>query len=85
MQQASIPYEMIFVDDGSSDGTWQSIAEQAEQNSQIRGLRFSRNFGKEGAIFAGLKEARGDCMVVMDCRPAASAGNHCGDVPHLGA
>ena len=67
MQQASIPYEMIFVDDGSSDGTWQSIAEQAEQNSQIRGLRFSRNFGKEGAIFAGLKEARGDCMVVMDC------------------
>lgn len=67
MQQASIPYEMIFVDDGSSDGTWQSIAEQAEQDSQIRGLRFSRNFGKEGAIFAGLKAARGDCVVVMDC------------------
>lgn len=60
-------YELIFVDDGSRDGTWGIISSLAQTNSNIRGLRFSRNFGKESAIFAGLKAARGDCVAVMDC------------------
>ena len=59
--------EIIFVDDGSRDNTWQVIEEQCRKNHSIRGLKFSRNFGKEGAIFAGLKACTGDCAVVIDC------------------
>ncbi len=63
----SIEYEIIFVDDGSSDGTWQQICAAGESDCRVRGIGFSRNFGKEGAIFAGLKSARGDCAVIIDC------------------
>ncbi|MEE0434885.1 MAG: glycosyltransferase family 2 protein [Peptococcaceae bacterium] len=64
---AGIDYEVIFVDDGSRDGTWNEIAEASERDDKVRGLRFSRNFGKESAIFAGLSAARGDCCAVIDC------------------
>lgn len=67
MQGASIPYEILFVDDGSGDGTYAQITALAEKDERIRGLRFSRNFGKEAAIFAGLRAVKGDCCVVMDC------------------
>ncbi len=60
-------YELIFVDDGSRDGSWQTITQLSQDDPHIRGLRFSRNFGKESAIFAGLKNAAGDCVAVMDC------------------
>ncbi len=60
-------YELVFVDDGSRDNTWKIISDLAEKNSTVRGLRFSRNFGKEGAIFAGLKAAKGECVAVIDC------------------
>lgn len=60
-------YELIFVDDGSRDGTWELIKQLGETDEHIRGLHFSRNFGKEGAIFAGLKAADGDCVAVIDC------------------
>lgn len=60
-------YELIFVDDGSKDQTWSMIEKLTEKDPSIRGLRFSRNFGKEGAIFAGLKRCTGDCAVVLDC------------------
>lgn len=62
-----IPYELIFVDDGSKDGTWQAICEAHSENDSVRGVHFSRNFGKEAAIVAGLSESRGDCTAVMDC------------------
>ena len=62
-----IAYELVFVDDGSRDGTWNRICEAHQQNENVRGVHFSRNFGKEAAIFAGLSEARGDCAAVMDC------------------
>lgn len=60
-------YELIFVDDGSRDGTWELIKQLGETDEHIRGLHFSRNFGKEGAIFAGLKATDGDCVAVIDC------------------
>ena len=63
----SIPFELIFVDDGSKDSTWEEITSAAKENGRVRGVRFSRNFGKEGAIFAGLKSASGECAVLIDC------------------
>ncbi|MBE6881337.1 MAG: glycosyltransferase family 2 protein [Ruminococcaceae bacterium] len=60
-------FELIFVDDGSRDNTWNIIKELSEKDKSVKGLHFSRNFGKEGAIFAGLKAASGDCVAVIDC------------------
>ncbi len=62
-----IRYELVFVDDGSSDGTWEKICECAKLDPQVHGVHFSRNFGKEAAIFAGLAAAKGDAVAVMDC------------------
>ena len=67
LRQASIVHELIFVDDGSKDSTWDRIIKVQEKNPSVRGIRFSRNFGKESAIFAGLYYAKGDCSVVIDC------------------
>lgn len=64
---ASIPYEMIFVDDGSRDFTYQRIQEISSQHPQVKGICFSRNFGKESAIFAGLEASAGECCLIMDC------------------
>lgn len=67
MDQEGIPYELIFVNDGSKDGTWDKILEQKEKNPHVKGVCFSRNFGKESAISAGLDQAAGACVAVMDC------------------
>ena len=67
MAKNDISYEMIFVNDGSADATWEKICEEAEKNDNICGISFSRNFGKESAIFAGLKYAKGDAVVLIDC------------------
>ena len=67
LTEAAIPYELIFVDDGSRDNTWQEIRMACRRDRRVRGLRFSRNFGKEAAIFAGLKAAAGACCAVIDC------------------
>ena len=67
MRREEIPFEILFVDDGSKDGTWEKIEKAASANQEIRGISFSRNFGKEAAVAAGLAEARGECAVVLDC------------------
>lgn len=67
LKKEGILFELIFVNDGSRDSTWQCIKEAHKKDENIRGLSFSRNFGKESAIMAGLSEAKGDCAVVIDC------------------
>lgn len=67
LTEAGISYEIVFVDDGSKDATWQQIEEAALKDPHVAGIHFSRNFGKESAMFAGLANAKGDCCAVMDC------------------
>ncbi len=67
LDAAKIPFELLFVNDGSKDGTWNEICRAREKDSRVCGVCFSRNFGKEAAMFAGLEKARGDCCVVLDC------------------
>ncbi len=67
LSKANIAFEIVFVDDGSKDETYERIRALSEEHKEVRGLSFSRNFGKESAIFAGLEAAEGDCVVLMDC------------------
>ena len=64
---AGIEHELLFVDDGSRDRTWEEIQKASKVNPHVVGVHFSRNFGKEAAMFAGLEQAKGDCCVVIDC------------------
>ena len=59
-------FEYVFVDDGSRDKTLSELKELAQQNKSVHFVSFSRNFGKESAIYAGLKAAKGDYIVLMD-------------------
>lgn len=67
LKENEIEYELVFVSDGSRDTTFQEIQKAAAENPCIKGVEFSRNFGKEAGIFAGLKLAEGDAVIVMDC------------------
>ena len=67
LEENKVPFEIMFVDDGSKDKTWEEIQKASRAIPQVRGVRFSRNFGKESAMFAGLGAAGGDCVAVMDC------------------
>ena len=59
-------YEIIFIDDGSNDNSWDIIYELSEKNSQTHGILFSKNFGKSQALHAGFKESKGDYIITMD-------------------
>lgn len=65
-QKYSVNFELLFVNDGSRDATLSLIKEYAGKDSRVKYISFSRNFGKEGAIFAGLEHARGDYIAMMD-------------------
>lgn len=67
LSENNIKSEFIFVDDGSTDQTYKIINELSSEEKNIVGLHFSRNFGKESAISAGLTAASGNCAVVIDC------------------
>ena len=67
LEDNGIDYELVFVNDGSSDKTWEMISGLARSREHIVGVNFSRNFGKESAIFAGLEVAKGDACVLLDC------------------
>ena len=66
LKEANIPFKVLFVNDGSKDDTWEKIRKISKEYDCIDGICFSRNFGKEAAIFAGLQYAKGDCVAVMD-------------------
>lgn len=67
LDKESIPFEVLFIDDGSKDTTYSLIEKEHTTDKRIQGIKFSRNFGKEAAILAGLREAKGDCTAVIDC------------------
>ncbi len=65
-RSARLDLEVLFVDDGSRDGSWQVIAELARQHAEVQGIRFRRNFGKAAALSAGFHAARGDIILTLD-------------------
>ncbi|MGN0403290.1 MAG: glycosyltransferase family 2 protein [Acetatifactor sp.] len=67
LEEQEIEYELIFISDGSGDNTYSEITKASRKNPRIKGAEFSRNFGKEAGIFAGLELATGDAVIVMDC------------------
>lgn len=66
MKEHSFTYEMILVDDGSTDGSWDVIRDLAEHNRNIHGLSFRRNYGKSAALYCGFEKAQGDVVFTMD-------------------
>lgn len=66
MGEAALRYELILVDDGSTDDSWSRVARHTRLDPRVLGLRLSRNFGKESAMLAGLDHATGDAVVVID-------------------
>jgi len=66
LANCGMEWEIIVIDDGSRDRTFDRLSELAAQDARIRGARFSRNFGKEAALLAGLKLAKGDAVVTID-------------------
>jgi len=60
-------FEIILIDDGSTDNSWEKIKKNCEQDFRIKGIKLSRNFGQHQAISAGIKITRGDYAIVMDC------------------
>jgi len=66
MDRQPVDFELIFVDDGSHDATWQRIEAAAKRDPHVRGIRFVRNFGHQSALLAGLSAATGDAVISMD-------------------
>lgn len=66
MQTNNYTYEIIFLDDGSTDNSWQCIEQFAQENSNVKGVRFMKNFGKSQALHAGFAKAKGDVIITMD-------------------
>ena len=77
LEQHGIDYELVFISDGSKDGTFERIKEESARNPRVRGAEFSRNFGKEAGIFAGLELTTGDAVIVMDCDQTDQDGHEC--------
>lgn len=66
MSSIGYPFEIIYIDDGSRDRTWEIISRLARENEEVKALRFSRNFGHQLAVTAGMDEAKGDAVIIMD-------------------
>ncbi len=66
MQSNQLTYELIFIDDGSRDQSWEVITKLSEKNPSVLGIKFSKNFGKSQALHAGFKKVKGDVIITMD-------------------
>ena len=66
MQAHGFSYEVIIIDDGSTDNTWQKIIQLSDSDRRIKGIRFNRNFGKSAALQTGFREVRGNVVITMD-------------------
>jgi Glycosyltransferases involved in cell wall biogenesis len=66
LQPTSLRYEIILVDDGSRDGSWDYIAARTQTDSHIKGIRFRRNYGKSAALYCGFEAAKGEVVITMD-------------------
>ncbi|MEZ4802462.1 MAG: glycosyltransferase family 2 protein [Gelidibacter sp.] len=66
MQSNRFSYEIIFIDDGSTDGSWETIQQLSQKDANVKGIRFLRNFGKSQALHAGFEKAQGDVVITMD-------------------
>lgn len=66
MGENKFTYEVIFINDGSTDGSWQEIKSLSEKHKSVKGIKFRRNYGKSPALYCGFKEAQGDVVITMD-------------------
>jgi glycosyltransferase involved in cell wall biosynthesis len=66
MNNHKFSYEVIFVDDGSTDKSWQVIEQLQEKHNEVKGIKFRRNYGKSPALYFGFKRAQGDVVITMD-------------------
>ena len=66
MDAKGFSFEVIFINDGSTDGSWNAITTLAKQWQQVKGIKFRRNYGKSPALFCGFKEAQGEVVITMD-------------------
>ena len=66
MQAHQFSYEIIFIDDGSTDNSWQVIEDLSKKDSAVKGIRFQKNYGKSQALNAGFKITKGDVVITMD-------------------
>ncbi len=66
MDDNGLSYEVIFVNDGSTDRSWEVIESLSKEHSEVRGIKFRRNYGKSPALFCGFEAAKGDVVITMD-------------------
>ena len=66
MQEHGFSYEVVFVDDGSTDRSWEVICELQEKDANVKGIKFRRNYGKSPALFCGFRKVEGDVVITMD-------------------
>ncbi len=66
MIENNFTFEVIFVDDGSTDGSWDAIVGLSKENNEVKGIKFRRNYGKSPALYCGFEKAQGDVVITMD-------------------
>ena len=66
LENSNLKYEILMIDDGSTDGSWSAIQALSDFDKSIRAIRFRRNYGKSAALYEGFAAAKGDIVVTMD-------------------
>ena len=66
MSENKFSYEVVFINDGSTDSSWNIIEQLSKEHQQVKGIKFRRNYGKSPALYCGFKEAQGDVVITMD-------------------